>query len=633
MCGICGFFNSKGIKLDINKRRILKNMTDKIYHRGPDGEGFFIDDFSALGMRRLAIIDLKTGDQPQFNEDKSIVVIFNGEIYNFKEIKKDLIKKNHIFKTESDTEIIPHLYEEKGEDFVHDLNGMFAIALYDVKKKKIILVRDRMGIKPLYFNMVNDIIVFSSELKCLLEFPGTKKRLSPYALYNYLTFEFISAPRTIYRDINKVMPGEIIIAEKSAIKHKKYWKPVIKKIDYKINELTEYIKETFLSSVKYRLIADVPLGIFLSGGIDSTLITGAASKFKANLKTFSIGFAEETFNELKYAKIASEHFKTDHNEMILSYDKAIELLPSIMNYLDEPLADASIIPTYLVSYLSRPNITVALSGDGGDELFFGYDTYKAYKIARYFRWIPEPITKIMSKMSSLLPASSKRLSLEFKLKKFISGLKYKPEFSNYIWWGAYHPEKKKKLFSKDFLKLLADFPEFEPILFYENELKDIKDPLDRINYLDLHLYLQDDLLPKVDRMSMATSLEVRVPFLDHRMVELAISIKNNLRLKRLNTKYILKKALKDFIPKDLQKRPKIGFDIPLGPWLKNELKDYMLNLLDKNKLKESGIFNVTEVERIINEHLTGKQNHRQLLWPLIIFQNWFEKYNPELPFC
>lgn len=631
MCGICGFFNPSGGGTIPNREEVLRDMTDRITHRGPDGDGYFLDRHAALGMRRLAIIDLQTGEQPQFNEGKNVVVVFNGEIYNFAELKDKLKGKGHQFKTSSDTEVLVHLYEEEGEDFVDQLNGMFAIALYDISRNKLVLVRDRLGIKPLHYSQVGPAVVFGSELKSLLLYPGIKRRLSPFSLYNYMTFEYVSAPRSIYLDIKKVMPGQMMVVDDSGIRFRKYWKPAVTKIPAKESDLIDQIRETFFSAVQYRLISDVPLGVFLSGGVDSTVITGVASKFQKPIDTFSIGFKEESFNELGYAKIASDFFQTRHHEMVLSYKKAIDLLPTIMGYLDEPLADASIIPTYLVSHLSRQEITVALSGDGGDELFLGYDTYKAFKYARFARLIPPFIRSMMSRMSSLLPASSRRLSLEFKLKKFLSGLQYKPEYSNYIWWGAYHPDVKSQIFTPGFLDQLKDFPEFEPILSYQKDLEKIAHPLDRVNYLDLHLYLQDDLLPKVDRMSMATSLEVRVPFLDHRMVELALSIENKYRMKGLDTKYILKKALSDFIPPRLKKRPKIGFDIPLGPWLRNDLKDYMVAMLDEKKLRESGIFNTLWVNRIVDEHLKGKHNHRQLLWPLIIFQNWQDQYRPELP--
>jgi len=633
MCGICGYFHFQNKKNTDISEAVIKRMTDKIYHRGPDDDGYFTNNRIALGMRRLAIIDINTGSQPQFNEDKNVVVILNGEIYNYQELKSELVKEGHLFKTKSDTEVLVHLYEEKGKDFVKYLNGMFAIALFDRRKNLLFLVRDRMGIKPLHYSITDNTIVFASEIKSILEYPEIRKKISPISLYNYFTFEFISAPRTVYKGVHKILPGEmLIITQNGEIKKNKYWKIKINKQNYSLEELNNKLKNIFLTSVKYRLISDVPLGIFLSGGIDSTLLVGAASKYTDKVKTFSIGFSEESFNELKYAKIASNYFNTDHTEMVLSYKKAIDLLPSIMDYLDEPHADASIIPTFLVSKLSKKIITVALSGDGGDELFLGYDTYKAYKFAKYVRWIPHPFIKTMENITSLIPASSKRVSWEFKLKKFLNGLLYKPEISNYIWWGAYPPELKKQLFTRDFLNLITNNIEFEPIEFYEKDLLKIDSPLDRVNYLDLHLYLQDNLLPKVDRMSMINSLEVRVPFLDHRMVELAVSIHNKYRLKGLKTKYILKKSLKELIPPQLMKRPKIGFDIPLGVWLRNELKDYMMSLLDIKKIKNTGIFDPDFVEKIIKIHLSGKQNFRQLLWPIMIFQNWYDKNNPELTF-
>jgi asparagine synthase (glutamine-hydrolysing) len=631
MCGITGFFNlQEGITHKDKAIKTLNRMNNRIFSRGPDGEGIFIDNNVAFAMRRLSIIDLDTGDQPIYNENKNIVVVFNGELYNFRELKKELVKRGHRFYTNSDTEIIVHLYEEHGENFVNFLNGMFAIALYDMKNKKVLLVRDRMGIKPLHYTIKNGTIVFASELKALIEFGGVERRLNYKSLYNFLTFEYVSAPNTIYEDVFKLMPGEMFIINQTGIKKEKYWYPEIKKEDYTINELEKRIKDLMTSSIKYRLISDVPIGIFLSGGIDSTIITGVASKLIGDINTFSIGFEEETFNELGYAKIASNYFGTKHNEMILSYKEAINLLSKIIEYLDEPLADASVIPTYLVSMLSRKHITVALSGDGGDELFLGYDTYKAYKISKLFRWIPDILNGFIINSLSLIPASSKRISLEFKLKKFFSALKYKPEITNYLWWGAYPPRLKEKLFNREILDKINMESEFEPIEYYKSFMEKIDAPLDRINFLDLHLYLQDDLLPKVDRMSMANSLEVRVPFLDHRVVELALSIKNNLRLKGLNTKYILKRAMNEFIPPELKKRPKIGFDIPLGPWLRNELKDYMLELLDKKKIEEDGIFNYEFIDKIIKDHLSKKNNNRQLLWPLIIFQNWKNIYKPQL---
>ena len=628
MCGICGFYLNN--RLVDNPRSVLQRMTERLHHRGPDGMGSYYDHPVALGMRRLAVIDLHTGDQPQYNEDKSVAVVCNGEIYNYRELRRGLESQGHVFRSASDTEVLVHLYEQYGADMVHRLNGMFAFAVYDKPRQRLVLARDRLGIKPLHYWRRDGATVFASEIKSLLAFPLVRPRLDHHALYHYLTFECVSAPRTMYQDIHKLLPGQMAIIDPSGWRLEKYWQPHIVKQNLAEAEWLERIRETFLSAVDMRLIADVPLGVFLSGGVDSTMVTGAAAACSTQVKTFSIGFAEETFNELGYARTASRFFHTQHHEKVLSFAKAIELLPAIVRNLDEPLADASIIPTYLVSALSRPHITVALAGDGGDELFLGYDTYKAYKIARFARLVPRCLRQLLRAGLSLLPTTAKRLDIKFKLQKFLTGLAYPPEQANYLWWGAYPPAAKQAVFSPEFLKQVTPIEEFSPINQYQEALAALDDPLDRVNYLDLHLYLQDDLLPKVDRMSMAVSLEVRVPFLDHRMVELALSIPNHLRLKGLQTKHILKKALSAYLPPALHKRPKIGFDIPLGLWLRSELKDYMLSLLDERTMRDQGIFHYPFIKRTINQHLAGKTNQRQLLWPLMVFQNWLAQYQPEI---
>jgi len=377
-------------------------------------------------------------------------------------------------------------------------------------------------------------------------------------------------------------------------------------------------------SVRKRLVSDVPLGVFLSGGIDSSSVTALMTQIVPEpIKTFSIGFAEESFNELQYARLVAEKYKTDHHEFIVHSEQVKELVPQLIKFLDEPLADASIIPTFIISRLARQFVTVALAGDGGDELFAGYDTYKAYKIAKYFRRLPSLIrNKIIKNIVSILPASPKRLSFEFKAKKFISGIDYPPEVANYIWWGAYHPEIRKNLFSP---ALIPEENPYSPIYFHLSHCP-AKDELTCITYLDLKLYLQDDLLVKMDRMSMANSLEIRVPFLDHEVVEFAHQIPSSLKLKGLTTKYILKKAMEPYLPHEILSRRKIGFDIPLGVWIKNELKDFVQEILSPEALQKHGFFNQKFIAQILNEHFEGKHNHRQLLWPLIIFQFWYNFY-------
>lgn len=597
-------------------------------HRGPDDEGYYSDKKVSLGMRRLSIIDLVTGHQPIPNEDKSVWVILNGEIYNFPELREQLIAKGHTFFTKSDTEVIVHLYEEEGENFVSRLNGMFAIALWDKKSNTFYLVRDRLGIKPLHYWQTEDNLVFSSEIKSILQ-ADYQRELDFESMSQFFTFEYIPAPETIFKGIKKLLPGHMIVISNEKIKVNSYWDVAHSNASENHDGEESYQENIYLKlkeSVKRRLISDVPLGVFLSGGIDSSSITALMSEVAVSkIKTFSIGFKEESFNELRYAKIVADHFQTDHTEFVVESNLVKELVPRLIEYLDEPLADASIIPTYIISNLARKYVTVALAGEGGDELFAGYDTYKAYQVAKFYRKVPKFIrNSIIKKIAPLLPASGKRLSFEFKAKKFISGIDYPPEISNFIWWGAYSPSEGKELFSPDiYEKTKEDL--FAPITFHLNNCS-ADDTVSRLGYLDMKLYLQDDLLVKSDRMSMANSLEIRVPFLDHTFVEYAASIPSSLKLKRLETKHILKKAMAPILPPEILTRKKIGFDIPLGVWIRNELKDFVTDILSPANLNHHGFFNHAYIEKLLKEHFHGEHNHRQLLWPLIIFQFWYDHY-------
>ncbi len=623
MCGICGIYNfSQNVPFLKDQ---IKKMCQTLIHRGPDDEGYYFDDKVALGMRRLAIIDLVTGHQPIHNENKTIWVILNGEIYNFPELRKKLIEKGHKFYTNSDTETIVHLYEEEGENVVNRLNGMFAFAIWDKKNKILLLARDRLGIKPLHFLEKDGKFIFASEIKSIL-MTDYEKEIDFDALSKYFSFEYIPAPQTIFKGIKKLLPGHLIIVKENRIKIKQYWDV---KYKYEIrdeNFYVEQIYEKLKKAVRKRLISDVPLGVFLSGGIDSSTVTFLMSQVaNSKIKTFSIGFEEQSFNELEYARIIAEYIGSEHQEFVVKSEMVKKLVPVLMEYLDEPLADASVIPTYIISKLARKYVTVALAGDGGDELFAGYDTYKAYQVARYYRKVPKFIRdSIIKRIVNILPASSKRLSFEFKAKKFISGIDYSPEIANYIWWGAYNPLEKDKLFSKE-LKSLIKEDAYSPVFFHLKNHKP-ENMLDRLGYLDIKLYLQDDLLVKVDRMSMANSLEIRVPFLDHNFVEFVTSIPYHLKLKGLKTKYILKKAMQPYLPKKILYRKKIGFDIPLGIWIRKELKDFVLEVLSKKNLDRHGFFNYFYIEKILKEHFSGMHNHRQLLWPLIIFQFWYNRY-------
>lgn len=626
MCGICGIYGFSGLRPDAED--ITKKMCSVMVHRGPDDEGFYSDGKVSLGMRRLSIIDLVTGHQPITNEDKNVWVVYNGEIYNYPELREQLIQKGHTFATRSDTEVIVHLYEEEGGNFVSKLNGMFAIALWDKKENTLYLVRDRLGIKPLHYWNSGNTLVFSSEIKSILQ-AGYRRELDFDGLSRFFTFEYIPAPQTIFKGIKKLLPGHMMVIKDSKVQIKQYWDVTYSSgTSNTKNEKTimEEIYHRLKESVRKRMISDVPLGVFLSGGMDSSSITALMSEVAVSkIKTFSIGFKEETFNELGYAKMVADRFQTDHQEFFVESNLVRELVPKLIEYLDEPLADASIIPTYIISNLARKYVTVVLAGEGGDELFAGYDTYKAYQVARFYRKVPKFIRdRLVKNIVRGLPASGKRLSFEFKAKKFISGIDYPPEISNFIWWGAYGPAEKDKLFTADILEKLSEDP-FAPISFHLGNCS-TEETVSRLGYLDLKLFLQDDLLVKTDRMSMANSLEIRVPFLDHTFVEYAATIPSSLKLKGLTTKHILKKAMTPYLPPKILTRKKIGFDIPLGVWIRNELKDFVTDVLSPANLNKHRFFNQATIEKLLKEHFQGAHNHRQLLWPLIIFQFWYNHY-------
>jgi asparagine synthase (glutamine-hydrolysing) len=626
MCGICGIYGHPG--LPENARETTRAMCDVIVHRGPDEDGYYAEGPVSLGMRRLSIIDLATGRQPITNEDRTIWVVYNGEIFNYPTLRPELEARGHRFSTNADTEVIVHLYEEWGQDFVTRLNGMFAIALWDTKRRRLVLARDRLGIKPLHYAWHDGRLAFGSEIKSLLR-AGVPRDIDPQALSRFFTFEYVPAPDSIFTRIKKIPPGHVMTVQEGRAEIRRYWDvhyAETKIVPRSEEEYAEEIAARLRESVRLRLLSDVPLGVFLSGGIDSSAVTALMSETAGGrIKTFSIGFREKSFDELDYARIVAERFGTEHTEFVVEPAQVAGLVPTLMEYLDEPLADASIIPTYVISKLARKHVTVALAGDGGDELFGGYDTYKAFKVARWYRRIPGFIRRgLIGPAVGRLPASAKRLSFEFKAKKFIAGAEYPPEIANTLWWGAYTPAQKERLFSPA-LRAQAGADPFAPIL-EQARLTKAADALDRLAYLDLKLYLQDDLLVKVDRMSMANSLEIRVPFLDYTFVEFAATIPSRLKLKGFTSKYILKKALASRLPTEILNKKKIGFDIPLGPWIRTELREFVRDTLAPEALKRHGYFDETFVRKVLDEHLAGTHNHRQLLWPLVIFQYWHDRY-------
>jgi asparagine synthase (glutamine-hydrolysing) len=626
MCGICGFCFPDERSVDLN---VLKEMTTTLQHRGPDDEGYYAGARVALGHQRLSIIDLDTGKQPIHNEDETIYVVFNGEIYNFPELKKELEEKGHRFYTKTDTEVLVHLYEEKGERCVESLTGMFAFAIWDGKRRKLLIARDRIGIKPLYYSYSGKAFAFASEPKALLQLPWVEGRLDPQGLSHYLNYDFIPAPYCIYEDIRKVPPGHQVIYQDGTLRRERYWDLDLRdRFDGNLDEgeLCELIWGEFCRVVKTHLISDVPLGVLLSGGIDSTSVL-AALRYEGvdDVKTFSIGFEDPSFDESRYFRKAASFFETEHHEEVLAPGKLIEIIPEVASILDEPLADASIMPTYLLSCFTKGYVKVALGGDGGDELFAGYPTYQAFLLARYYEKLPSAMQSLIETVVKRLPVSFNNMSFDFRAKKFIDGIPYRPVERHYSWMGTFSAGEKEELLAPFIKRRLEDCNSFYVLHDYLRD-KAFSSELGKLLYLDTKLYLQDGVLTKVDRASMAHGLEVRVPFLDHRFIELVTGLPERLKLKGFTTKYLWKKAIRDRIPQEIQKRSKKGFGMPIAKWLCEELKRLMLEMLSESRLKKQGIFKPSVVRTLVSDHMAHRVDNRKKLWNLLIFQLWWDNF-------
>jgi len=631
MCGITGWANSDPKSLPLaGDETILRSMCDRMLHRGPDSEGIWLGAGASLGMRRLSIIDLKTGDQPVWNEEKTVVVVMNGEIYNFKKLRKKLEQKGHVFITDTDTEVIPHLYDEFGEDFVGQLNGMFAIALWDIKLKKLIIARDRFGEKPLYYGVFADKLYFASELKVLLAHPEIDPEIDLEALQQYLSFDYVPAPRSIFKGINKLPAAHMLRWENGNLTTRKYWDLSFEKAREKpvITEATDVLREKLSESVKIRLISDVPLGVLLSGGIDSSTVAALAQKNSSKkIKTFSIGFEEASFDESDHAREVANHLGTEHYEEQLSVETAKDLIGEIGEWLDEPLADGSLLPTFLLSRFVREHVTVALGGDGGDEIFAGYPMYFGHKVADVYESIPRILRSgLIEPIVNRLPTSTNNLSLDYKAKRFVSSAKYDLITRHHSWFGSFSPEQREELLGEKIQNSAAEFDIYQDA---RNLLEkcDSKNKVEQMQYLDMNFYLAEDILTKVDRASMAVSLEVRAPFLDHNVAEYAASLPAEYKLKGKTTKFILKEAAKNLLPEKIIHRPKKGFGIPIAEWLKGSLNPLMNDLLSKERLENQGLFNSKYVQRLISEHEQGISNNYKQLWNLLIFQIWFDKFS------
>lgn len=629
MCGITGWAN-----LDARTpppegaTDLLHAMCERMVHRGPDSEGLLVREGVALGMRRLAIIDLVTGEQPTFNEDESVAVILNGEIYNYRELRTRLEKRGHSFRSTSDTEVLPHLYEEYGTGMVQHLNGMFAFALWDSKRRRLLIARDRFGEKPLYWGIFDDALLFASEPKVLLAHPAVKPGLDLNALRQYLSYDYIPAPLSIYEGIKKLPAAHMLTLENGRVDVQRYWR-----LSYQTTtpipserEAAEHLKGLLADSVSMRLVSDVPLGILLSGGVDSSTVAAMAVRASTEaVKTFSISFAESSFDESSYARAVAKYLGTDHHEERLSANLAANLVSEIGSWMDEPFSDPSLLPTYLLSRFTRKHVTVALGGDGGDELFAGYPMYWGHRWAGIYERVPRFLRRgLIQPLVNALPVKTKNISFDYRARRFVLGADYDQVTRHHIWFGSFTPEEQIALLSSDVKNQSeADIYSNARALLAECDSDDV---VERMQSLDTQLYLGEDILTKVDRASMAVSLEVRAPFLDPRIAEYAASLPSSYKLHGRKTKYILKRAVSDLLPPFVLRRGKKGFGVPVAEWLKGKLRPLTRDMLSPERLRRSGLFDPVYVARLQSEHERGIANHRKLLWTLLMFELWHESF-------
>jgi asparagine synthase (glutamine-hydrolysing) len=628
MCGLAGWVASRTVD-----EAILRRMTDALIHRGPDADGFYVspDRRVGLGHRRLSIIDLATGDQPISNEDGTIWVIFNGEIYNFPDLRDDLERAGHRFATNSDTEVIVHAYEHYGEDCVHRLNGMFAFALYDQPAQRVFLARDRFGEKPLHYAVVDGDFLFGSEIKALLAHPGVSRTVDLRAFARYLVYEYVPSPSSIFREIRKLPPAHRMTYDvrSGAIHLSRYWDLEFRPDPTRPEgDAAAELYQRLRGAVQRRLMSEVPLGVLLSGGIDSSAVLALMAEVvpARRIKTFNIAFTDKSFDESGFARDVARRFGTEHHEHVFDVREMVAVLPEVLAFLDEPLADASLLPTYLLSRFTRRSVTVALGGDGGDELLAGYPTFTASRYAQWFDRAPAAVRRVVERVAARLPTSTKNFSFDFKLRQFLKGMEYPEPRRTQVWLGSFSPSDLSDLLSEDVKAQLNGFDALEDLdLLLGAPVVANADWLDRLVYQHVNTYLADDILAKVDRASMACSLEVRAPFLDHTLAGFLGTLPSSFKLRGGRAKYLLKKSLAGRLSVGVLDRPKKGFGIPIAQWLKDELSALARETLGTEKLRKQGLFNPQRVQTLLEEHQAGSRNHRKPLWTLLMFQWWSER--------
>ncbi len=625
MCGIVGFVNNNGRAAD---RGTVERMNAAIVHRGPDDDGFYVRENVALAMRRLAIIDLAGGKQPIFNADRSKVIVFNGEIYNYRELRADLEKLGDKFYTNSDTEAIVHLYDRYGADCVAYLRGMFAFAIWDETERSLFIARDRVGKKPLlYAHRPNGDLVFGSEFRALLAHGDVPRDVDYEAIDSYLTYLCVPAPQTAFAAIRKLEPGHWLRWKDGSVETRRYWLPDFSK-KLKIDE-TEAIEETtriLKEATRLRMIAEVPLGAFLSGGVDSSAVVALMAQLSDRpVKTFSIGFEEQDYSELKYAKRVAEHIGAEYNEFVVK-PNALEILPTLVRHYGEPYADSSAIPTYYVAKETRQFVTVALNGDGGDESFAGYERHAAMQIAEIYHRIPGILRRALVEAPiGLIPTSELKRSRVRDAQRFLKAASLGRNDRYLRWMSTFTGEAKASMYSASFSDRLngADVGHFLDQWFEKANGTGI---LDATLLTDQMTYLPNDLLVKVDIASMANSLEARSPFLDHKVIEFAASLPENLKMKRFETKSLLKKVAARLVPPEVVYRRKMGFGVPIGDWFRGEMKDFVRDVLLSDSSLGRGLFDPAAVTRYVDEHTSAERDHTFQIWTLLMLELWFREF-------
>lgn len=636
MCGICGRYNfgvPNAVRMDE-----LRKMNSLMIHRGPDDEGYLADGNLGLAMRRLSIIDLATGHQPIPNEDETCWVVLNGEIYNFQELKGNLIKKGHKFRTKTDAEVVVHLYEEMGVDCVKPLRGMFAFAIWDKRKKRLMLSRDRIGKKPLLYTLQPGWIAFASELRALLPLEGVSKEIDCSAIDYYLSLQYIPSPLTIFKSIKKLPPAHTLIVENGKVRIERYWDLPLRGMppgstgprpDFE--EAKEALVEKLTEATRLRMISDVPLGAFLSGGIDSSIVVALMSRLSDRpVNTFSIGFEEAEFSELEYAGEIAKMYGCNHHEFIVKAEMA-DILPKIAWHYSEPYADPSALPSYYVAQQTRKFVTVALNGDGGDENFGGYLRYKAMKLAHYWDILPQGLRKAVSAAVGTLPEKNAPTNIIWRARRFLrSGAAGDMPARQLEMVSFFRPDEKEEILTERMKSELgASLHGAKEYFARLVERTKNEDFVNRLLYIDMRTYLPECLMTKMDIATMANSLEGRSPFLDHEFMEFVFSLPGNWKLKGLNnSKWILREAFKNLLPKKIYTRGKQGFGIPLGPWFRGQLKTYWEeHCLSKTAIKRD-YFKEESLRKLWNEHQSGKRDHGFRLWALLMLELWHQAYSP-----